>query len=155
MRKSIYYFDEAKKKLAFESDNAMAVWLGVSRATVSLWRNDVGSMDDYAAAKIAGVLGINPMEVIATANAEREKTEERKEFWQDFYKRLGGIAASIIFVVTFIMTPTPSQAAPVLNAEVPHCILCKIAMHINKAIKQTALFLVSQISQFLMPYLKQ
>ncbi|MEZ0208928.1 MAG: DUF3693 domain-containing protein [Candidatus Paceibacterota bacterium] len=124
MKSTINYVDAAKEKLGIESDYGIAKVLDVNRATVSLWRNGKGSMDDYAAAKIAVILGVDPMEVIASANAEREKTDERKEFWQDFYKRLGGIAATIFFAVNLIMTPTPSQAAPMLNAEVPHCILC-------------------------------
>lgn len=43
-------------------------------------------MDDYTAAKIANVLEINPLEVIAAANAEREKHAEKREFWEKLAK---------------------------------------------------------------------
>ena len=116
MKSTINYLDEAKEKLGIESDYAMAKWLGVGRAAVSNWRVKRNFIDDYAAAKIAQALGVEPMEIIAAANAEREKGD-KKEFWENFYKRLGGIAASIFFAVNLIMTPTPSQAAPMLNAD--------------------------------------
>lgn len=150
MKSTISYLDEAKAKLGIESDYGMAAWLGVTRAAVSAYRNSARTVDDYAAAKIAEVLEIDPMIVIAAANAEREKDDGKRGYWEKYYKRLGGIAASIIFAVTFIVTPTPSQAAPVLKAVSQYCILCKIARHINKVIKETALFLVSQISHFRM-----
>lgn len=123
MEKSIYYLDKAKEKLGIKADNEIATKIGVTRAAISSYRVGRTVMDDFAAAKIAEILGLNAMEVIAAANAEREKGE-KKEFWENFYKRLGGIAASIFFAVNLIMTPTPSQAAPMLNAEVAQCILC-------------------------------
>ena len=39
-------------------------------------------IDDYTAAKVANVLDINPLEVIAAANAEREKDSQKAEFWR-------------------------------------------------------------------------
>lgn len=119
MRNTIFYIDEAKKKLGIESDYGLAKELGLSRAAVSLWRNGKGSMDDYAATRIAEIIGVNPMIVIAAVNVEKEKTEERKEYWKNFYERLGGIAATILVAfVTLIVTlghPSPLQAAPLLD----------------------------------------
>jgi len=117
MKSTIMYVDEAKAKMSIESDYAMAKWLGVGRAAVSNWRVGRNVIDDYAAAKIAEVLELNPMEIIAAANIEREKDEERKRFWQKYWERLGGIAAGFILAVNLIMTPTPSEAAPILKPE--------------------------------------
>lgn len=116
MRNTIFYIDEAKKKLGIESDYGLAKELGLSRAAVSLWRNGKGSMDDYAATRIAEIIGVNPLIVIAAVNVEKEKTEERKEYWKNFYERLGGIAATILLAVNLIMTPTPSEAATILES---------------------------------------
>lgn len=117
MKTTINYLDEAKQKLGIESDYAMAKWLGVGRAAVSNWRVKRNFIDDYAAAKIAEALGIDPMMVIAAANAEREKDVEKRGYWKKYYERLGGLAASILLCVTFIVTPTPSEAAPLLKDE--------------------------------------
>lgn len=116
MKKTTTYLDEAKQALGIDSDNAMANYLGVTRSSISNYRHGPNVMDDFVAAKIAGVLNIDAMIVIAAANAEREKTEDRKEFWRNFYERLGGVAASIYLCVTLgfvtlIVTPSPAEAA--------------------------------------------
>ncbi len=132
MKTTTKYLDEAKKALGIDSDNAMAKYLGVTRGAISNYRNGVSVMDDYAAAKIAGALGIEAMFVIAAANAEREKTVERKDYWKNFYERLGGVAASVLLGVlinvTFIMTPSPVQANEIGHVNTPQCILCKIEL---------------------------
>lgn len=119
MKNTILYLDEAKKKLGFTADNQLASWMGVTRAAISNYRLGKSVIDDYAAAKIAGVLEIDPMVIISAANAEREKDEGRKEFWKNFYERLGGIAAAILVAfVTLIVTlgySSPLQAAPLLD----------------------------------------
>jgi plasmid maintenance system antidote protein VapI len=109
MKKTTDYLDDAKKTLGIDSDYAMAQFLGVTRMAVSSYRAGKRIIDDYAAAKIAGVLGIDPMIVIAAANAEREKTVERKDYWRNFYERLGGMAASVA-VAGCIVTAWPTNA---------------------------------------------
>lgn len=110
MKNTIGYLDDAKKALNIESDNAMAKHLGITRSAISNYRAGSYVMDDYAAAKIAEALMIEPMEVIAAANMEREKTEDRKAYWENFYKRLGGVAASIMTIAILSALPDQSQA---------------------------------------------
>lgn len=98
MKNTISYLDDAKKALNIDSDYAMAKWLGCSRMAVSHYRSGKRTIDDYAAVKIAEALHIEPMEIIATANMEREKTDDRKAYWENFYKRLGGVAASLAVI---------------------------------------------------------
>lgn len=116
MKKTMTYLEEAKEQLGIDSDNAMAKYLGVTRSAISNYRHGTYVMDDFVAAKIAGALNLDAMILIAAANAEREKTEDRKEFWRNFYERLGGIAAGF---------STIALLAPVYAAmEHVHCILC-------------------------------
>jgi len=122
MKTTKEYIEEAKRRLEV-TDYRLAKILGVSQGAMSHYATGRRIMDDTTAAKLAGILEIEPIQIIAAANAEREKGE-KKEFWENFYKRLGGIAASIFFAVNLIMTPTPSQAAPVLIHEGAVCILC-------------------------------
>lgn len=121
--KSVKYLEMLREKLPVKSDYAIAKALEISQGAVCHYMKGNRVMDDTTALKVAKLLEIEPMQIIAAANADREKGSN-KEMWENFYKRLGGIAASIIFVVTFIMTPTPSQAAPVLKAVSQFCILC-------------------------------
>ncbi len=112
--KSISYLDEAKKVLGIESDYAMAKALGITRSTLSGYRGG-NIMDDFTAAQIAEILEIDPMIVIAAANAEREKGE-RREYWEKISKRLGGIAAGFLFFSIAL----PLQAIH----SATQCILC-------------------------------
>lgn len=92
MKSSLKYLDEAKQALGMNSDYEMSKWLNAPRATISNWRHGRNVMDDYAAARIAEALGIDPLEVIAAANVEREeergeKGKERGEYWRKVFAR--------------------------------------------------------------------
>jgi hypothetical protein len=82
MKSSKDYIEEVKAKLGIESDYALAKWLGVTKQAASNWARGKNGLDDYAAARIAETLEINPLEVIAVANMERDKVSERREFWR-------------------------------------------------------------------------
>lgn len=56
-------------------------------------------MDDYTAAVLADILEIDPIEVIATANSERERTEEKRAFWR---KLAQGSRSSAIVIALII-----------------------------------------------------
>lgn len=77
------YLDEIGEKFSLGSDNQIAKKLGITRSAISQYRNGTRAMDDYCAMQIASFLKINPMLVIATANEKREKSREKKIFWQE------------------------------------------------------------------------
>lgn len=82
MKTTVQYLNEAKERLGITSDNALAKHLKIARSAISQYQHGHRIIDDYAAVRIAEILGINPMDVIATANYEREKAPERKDFWR-------------------------------------------------------------------------
>ncbi|MDC7718645.1 hypothetical protein PQU95_15690 [Vogesella sp. DC21W] len=57
-------------------------------------------------------LGTDPLEVIAAANMEREKSFEKKEFWADFRKKIGALAVAGLMVLTTLMSPVEGSKAP-------------------------------------------
>lgn len=97
--KSIKYLDDAKIKLGISSDYALAKLTGISQEAISQYRTGKRIMDDYTAAKLAEVLDIEPLEVIATANAEREKDETKANFWRILAKKKAAPMAVILLVV--------------------------------------------------------
>jgi len=115
MKGTIELLDEAMKVTGKKSDRQFAVWAEITPASISMYRAGTRIMDDYAAAKIAEALKIDPMIVIAAANAEREKGE-RREYWEKISKRLGGIAAGFLFFSIAL----PLQAIH----SATQCILC-------------------------------
>ena len=81
MTSTIKYLDEALKKLKLPSDNSLAIKLGLTRGWISKLRNGKASMDEYTAARLAEILERPAIEIIATAQLERERCEFKREFW--------------------------------------------------------------------------
>lgn len=107
--------DATKAALSIETDGELARNLGVSKQAISDYYNGKRAPDDFACLKIAQALGKPLDSVIATVKAASEKDETRRAVWEDYMKRLGGIAASVLVTlcvtVTLIVTPTLSEAA--------------------------------------------
>lgn len=82
MKSTIDYLDEAKNRLKIDSDNKMAGILNIKREGISNYRAGRSRMDDYVAARIAEILDIPKIEVIGTANYEREKNQTKREYWK-------------------------------------------------------------------------
>lgn len=76
------YLEEAKRKTGLVSDYALGKRLGITKQAMSGYATGNRIMDDYTAAKVAELLGISELEVIAAANAEREKDSQKAEFWR-------------------------------------------------------------------------
>lgn len=75
------YLQAVKTCLGIESDYALAKALHVKPSTVSSYRAGRSSFDDDVALSISEILKLNPLTVIATANAERAKTPEQRARW--------------------------------------------------------------------------
>ncbi len=76
------YLNDVKQKLALETDYKLAKWLECRTGALSNYRSKKAGIDNYRATKIAEALNISPMEIIATAEAEREKNEEQRNYWK-------------------------------------------------------------------------
>ena len=116
--------DKCKEELEVDSDYRLGKITGINDARISEYRKGKTIPDNYACFKIAEILNIDAEMLIAQFEAENEKNAIRKEFWKKKAVSMGTSLASIIFVVTFIVTPTPSQAAPTHSGKVSLCILC-------------------------------
>ena len=78
---TIEYLREVKARTGIASDYALAARLGVTRSAVSKMQQGETSFSDDVALTVAEILGVNPLVVIAAANAERAKTPEQKARW--------------------------------------------------------------------------
>lgn len=96
MKTTVEYLDAVKAKLDLPSDYAAAKALGVTRAAVSRYRNGLGTFDDLTAARVAQILGVEPIEVIAATNFERSSDDRAREVWGAIWgKAAGAIALSL------------------------------------------------------------
>lgn len=80
------YLDAVRVKRELPSDYAVAKLLGITRQTISGYRNGGKQFDDAIARRVAEVLGIHPGLVMLDMHRERSKTPEDRSVWQEIYK---------------------------------------------------------------------
>lgn len=111
--------DDCLRATSSKTDYEMEKKIGINRKRISDYRKGERIPDAYACSKIAEVLGMDEMKLIAHFEALSAKNPTVREYWEKKLERLGGMAAAIMMgYVTLIVTlgyPTPSQAASVLN----------------------------------------
>jgi transcriptional regulator with XRE-family HTH domain len=78
---TIEYLDAVKVKRGISSDYALAKALRVGQSAIIGYRAGRTTINDDTALAIAEILGIHPLQIIATANAERAKTPEQRARW--------------------------------------------------------------------------
>lgn len=129
--------DDVKTKHDFKSDNALAAAIGVRRQRVSDYYKGDRTPDNFVCKRIAEMLGRPLAEIIAVVSMDAEKDESRREEWRDYFKRIGGLAASIMLLfflaVTLIVTPTPAEASSSKVSQAQHFVLCKVVAVFKKA----------------------
>lgn len=113
--------DEVKAKTGAKSDGELARNLGVSKQAMSSYYSGHRAPDEFVCLKIAQALEKPLDSIIATVKAASEKDETRRAVWENYMKRLGGIAASVLvtvcITVTMLVTSTPAKASPALGFE--------------------------------------
>lgn len=105
MKAAIDYLDEAKTKSG--SDRQTGIRTGLSPQYISNVRRGVHGLNNNACRALGELLGISPLEIIAAAEAERDKKNRGK--WARY------VAAAFVAVMI----------APVL------CILCQTMSNVS------------------------
>lgn len=77
---TIDYLKRTKKTLGITSDYALAQRLELTRQAIGKLQKGA-TMSDETALKVAHILGIHPVIVLADAHAEREKNPEIQAVW--------------------------------------------------------------------------
>lgn len=106
------YLDAVKARLDLPSDYAIAKALEVTPSAVSKYRLGRSAPDDLVCARIAEILHIEPMEVIAAIHFERSNDERARALWESIWgKAVGATALSLtVFAVGLSAAPTSKAA---------------------------------------------
>jgi transcriptional regulator with XRE-family HTH domain len=88
----------------FNSDNALAQRLGVTRAMVSSWRSGRYVMPDERIAQLCALAKLDGPSWMAKIHAERAQTPAEKALWKTALDRLSAVAAVAALVT--IAAPT-------------------------------------------------
>ena len=93
------YLDKAKIALKVQSDYALAKALDLPTQRISEYYKGKTWPDIYACAKIALALKLDPFEVLADIEEQKEKNEVRRAFWRGFTQRSGKVAAVLLLAL--------------------------------------------------------
>lgn len=104
MKTTNEFLDAVKVRHGIESDYALAKLLGVRHTNISNYRTGRSTMSNQTAVKIAELLAMKPMEVIAAAEMERAKNEKERGFWMRY-------AAALCMIVGVSAPPSPAEAS--------------------------------------------
>jgi hypothetical protein len=95
---TLEYLQAVKKKLGIESDYALAQRLGITRSAVSSLQLGKSIFGDDVALAVAQILDLNPLVVIAQANAERASTPEMRDRWMGVMEKFSASFRNLLLV---------------------------------------------------------
>lgn len=95
----------------------LANYLGIAANTVTDAKAHRRGLPNDACIKLARLIEIDPLAIIAASELATEKKPERREFWLSFGNpaksaRLAGTALFLAIVTNFV-TPNSAEAAPI------------------------------------------
>ena len=88
-------FDDAKQRVNVISDYAMAKRVGLPPQSIPAMRKGKRPMPLDVAYKLAIILEMDPAQVVAELEADREKNPERQAFWRSFLSRAACLAVTL------------------------------------------------------------
>jgi transcriptional regulator with XRE-family HTH domain len=110
------YLDAVKKRLDLPSDYAAAKALGVTPSAISKYRLGRASFDDLTCLRVAEILGVDEIEVIAAANAARANDPRIRRVWENVWGKATGATVTAVLAVSILglaAAPSTARCAPV------------------------------------------
>jgi transcriptional regulator with XRE-family HTH domain len=123
--RTVEYLEALKKKLGISSDYGLQRPLSVTKQAVSRYRNG-GTFDHVVAARVARVLGVPELRVIADMELERAQSEEHRELWRRLARKVAGVLVPAALAIGAASFPMPAEAAfNIIASPDTHCMTDK------------------------------
>lgn len=90
------YFEAAKAALNIHSDYELAKRFGVGNGRIAMIKSGERPVPLDIAYKLAITLNLDPAEVVADLESQREKNPTRQAFWRSFIKHARTAAAMVL-----------------------------------------------------------
>lgn len=90
------YFEAAKTALNIQSDYELAKRFGVGNGRIAMIKSGERPVPLDIAYKLAITLNLDPAEVVADLESQREKNPTRQAFWRSFIKHARTAAAMVL-----------------------------------------------------------
>lgn len=131
--KTCVYLDAVKRRLKIESDYALAAQLKTTRQAVSNYRAGRHCLDDLVAVRVAELLDLPPLQVLADIQcerAERAKKPAVKKLWESIAK-----AAAMTMVLISVGIPYfPADTTPAA-LKTPNLYYVKLLKWVKRCLK--------------------
>lgn len=108
MKTTVQYLDAVKRELGISSDYALAKHLELTKQAISQLQSGARGMSPTTAARVAVILGLDPLVVIADAELERGSDGA-------LWKRLRDAAAAVLVAIGAALFPAPDAQARLNN----------------------------------------
>lgn len=109
------YLDEAVETGLSRNDSDTARKIGVTRASISDWRNGRTTPNDDQAVKLAALLGKDPGEILAECGAARAKSPETRRAWERIAAKMAASSITVCVLIIGIGQSQEAQARQVNN----------------------------------------
>lgn len=114
------YIDQIRKQRELPSDYAAAKVLGVNKERVSSYRRGVEFSDEMAI-RVAELLGLEPLKVLADVRAQSAKDDQTRQFW----RKVGGLSPAMAAVMlSGELTASAMQSMSSADWNALLCLLC-------------------------------
>jgi len=100
------YLDAAKARLNLKSDYELAKALDLSNKTIPAIRKGERHLPLDVAFRIAITLEIDPAQVVADLEEQREKNPKRQGFWRSFSSRAARLSAVLACTLALLLSAT-------------------------------------------------
>lgn len=98
------YLNRLADLRGLRSDYAIAKYLGLSTAHVSIWRNEGSQFSDDMAFRIARELDLPAIEIIASIGSERAKEQSTRDGWREVLAQFKAQHVVPVFIAAILAT---------------------------------------------------
>ena len=94
MKRFSELLDQIKQEQGLTSNYALSKKLGINESRISDYYKGMCKPDDYAITRVALMLQIEPIHLLAEIRAEDEKNVTKREFWRNFLRHAAVVTIS-------------------------------------------------------------
>ena len=105
------YLDAVKAQLNITSDYELGKRMGLPWKSIPAIRKETRAVPLDIAYKIAITLQLDPAQVVADLAEQREKNEQRREFWRGFLSRANTWVAVLVCTLALSFSAISGSAA--------------------------------------------
>lgn len=107
--KSVKYLENLSKMTGL-NDSDLAKALGLTKGAISNYKSGARVMDDEACYKVADMLGLDPVLVVAAAACDRAEKTGQRSVWETFWMSRTATAVALLGLVSVNLFLTPEKA---------------------------------------------